>query len=102
MRHQLVCPEPDHNVTIEIVLRWVGNLIVIGVLPFRLGQMGAPLWYLPIYAVIAGLMLTIAEDLRFAREMFSRADVRGYTRVRIALITVLGATPFVGGMALHA
>jgi hypothetical protein len=100
MRHQLVCPEPDHDVITEIVLRCVGNLIVIGVMPFRLGQMGAPIWYLLLYAVVAGLMLTIAEDLRFAREMFSRADVRSYTRVRIAIIAVLGVMPFAGGMAL--
>lgn len=101
MKHQPVCLEPDCDMMAEIVLRWVGNLIVIGALPFRLGQMGAPLWYLPIYAVVAGLMLTVAEDGQFAREVFFRIDVRSYMRVRIALIAVLGVTPFLAGMALQ-
>lgn len=101
MRHQPVCLKPDYNMMTEIVLRCVGNLIVIGALPFRLGQMGAPFWYLPIYAIVAGIILTVAKDIRYAQGMFLRVDVRSYTRVRVALIAVFGATPFLAGMTLH-
>ncbi|MBB5712953.1 hypothetical protein FHT02_004215 [Sphingomonas xinjiangensis] len=101
MKDKSVCVGSYRTMMIEIVLRCVGNLIVIGALPFRLGHLGAPLWYLPIYAAVAGLMLTVAEDFSFARELFLRADVRSYMRVRIAIIAVLGAMPFVAGMALH-
>jgi hypothetical protein len=98
MRRQHACVAPAHDMTAEIILRCVGNLIVVGPLPFRLGLTGVPFWYLLIYAVVAGLMLTVAEDLRFARALFQRSDVRSYAQVRVALIAVLGTAPFVSGM----
>jgi hypothetical protein len=100
MRHLPVCVEAAHDMRAEIILQYVGNLIVIGVLPFRLGQMGSPFWYLLTYAVVTGLILTVAEDLRFARALFQRADVRSYAQVRVALIAVVGTAPFVAGMTL--
>lgn len=100
MRHQPVCVALDHHMVTDIILRCVGNLIVIGALPFRLGQMGAPLWFLPVYAAVAGLMLTVAEDLRFARALFQRSDVRCFAQVRIAVIAILGIIPFVAGSTM--
>lgn len=100
MSQQPACVQPAYHMITEITFRLVGNLIVIGALPFRLGLMGAPLWYLPFYALIAGLMLTVAEDLRFAQALFQRKDVRSYAQVRIALVAIIGTAPFVAGMAM--
>jgi hypothetical protein len=99
MRHQPVCAPPDQNIPTEILIRCVGNLIIIGALPFRLGQVGAPLWLLPIYAFVAGLMLTVAEDTGFTTSIFRRKDVRSYAQVRVALIAGFGAVPFAAGLA---
>lgn len=97
MSHEPVCGAFGHSTAPEIILRCVGHLIVVGALPFRLGQTGAPWWCLPIYAVVAGVMMTVAEDIRFARALFLRRDVRGYAQVRIALIALLGTAPFAAG-----
>jgi hypothetical protein len=102
MSHQPVCGAFGNSTAPEIILRCVGNLIVVGALPFRLGQTGAPWWGLPIYAVLAGLMMTLAEDIHFARAIFLRRDVRGYAQVRVALIAALGTVPFAAGMGFVA
>lgn len=101
MKHRPGREASDRGLTPEIILRCVGNLIVIGALPYRLGQMGAPLWCLPVYAVLAGLMMTLAEDLRAARTIFERRDVRSYAQVRVALVAALGTAPFAAGLGIH-
>lgn len=78
-------------------MRCVGHLIVVGALPFRLGQTGAPWWCLPIYAVVAGMTMTVAEDIRFARATFLRRDVRGFAQMQIAFIALLSMAPYAAG-----
>jgi hypothetical protein len=82
------------------VLNWAVNVITVVVLPVRIGFLGAPLWFFLAYAMIAGTVLMLAEDFRYARSIFGRSDIRDYLGVRIAIIAVVGITPFFTGRML--
>lgn len=82
------------------VLNWAVNVFTVVVLPARLGLLGAPPSVFIAYAMIAGIVLTLAEDPRYARLIFSRADIRRYLAVRIAIVVVVGITPFLTGRVL--
>jgi len=93
-------PDHDRSVLTKYVLDWAMNLVIVAVLPVRIGILGAPLWFFLAYAIIAGLVAMLAEDLRYARLMFARADIRDYLTVRIAIVAVLGIAPFLAGHLL--
>lgn len=82
---------PDH------VLNLAVNVCTVVVPPDRLGFPSAPPSFFIAYAMIAGTVLMLAEDLRYARSIFFRADIRRYLAVRIAIVVVVGITPFLTG-----
>jgi hypothetical protein len=82
------------------VLSWAVNVVTVVVLPARLGLLGAPPSFFIAYAVIAGTVLMLAEDPRYARSIFARADIRRYLAVRIAIVVVVGIAPYFTGRML--
>lgn len=90
----------DRSMLAKYVLDWAMNLVIVAVLPVRIGILGAPLWFFLGYAIIAGLAAILTEDLRYARLVFVRADIRDYLAVRIAIVAVLGIAPFLAGHML--
>lgn len=92
--------ERDRSMKVEYLTDWAVNAVVVVVLPTSMGLAGASLWIFPAYAVIAGIALTLAEDLRYARLAFTRTDVRSYLMARVAIVAVCGIVPFLLGSAL--
>ena len=78
----------------ESVLSWIVNVTIVLVLPVRLGLSNGSLPLFLAYAAVCGLVLTVAEDRRYVRDILYRADVRGYLAARIAIVAVLGICPF--------
>lgn len=85
---------------LEFFLGWGVNLFILAVLPTRLGMLGAPLWFFMAYAALAGGVLTLTRTLGRPREVISRADLRDYALVRVALVALCGLVPFAIGLAL--
>jgi hypothetical protein len=85
---------------LDLFLSWGVNLFILAVLPTRLGMLGAPLWFFMVYAALAGGVLTLTGTLRHPGEIISRADLRDYALVRVALVALCGLVPFAIGRAL--
>ncbi|MBB4099349.1 hypothetical protein [Sphingomonas kyeonggiensis] len=77
-------------------MSWVANLVIVAVLPTRLGLLGAPLWFFMAYAVVAGCVLALIDSVGFARDICIRPDVL----VRIMIVVVGGLVPFTIGHAI--
>lgn len=92
--------ERDRSMKLDYLLDWTVNIFIVAVLPVRIGLLGAPLWFFLTYAATAGVVLTLVDDVGYAREIFSRSDIRSYLKVRIAIIAILGIAPFLSGCAL--
>jgi hypothetical protein len=90
----------DQSQGLHAATSWVGNFVIVAVLPMRLELLGTPLWFFMAYAVVAGCVLALTESLDFAREMVFRPDVRAYVLVRIMIVGLLGLIPFTIGRAL--
>lgn len=86
----------------DLVLPLAVNFVAMVVLPARLGLSGVSVATFIAYAALSGALLTLAGDLRFLRSMFSRRDVRSYLLVRIAIVAVVGAIPFIVARSLAA
>ena len=84
----------DQSQGLDVAMSWVGNLVIVAVLPMRLGLLGTPLWFFMAYAVVAGCVLALTESLDFARELVFRPDVRAYVLVRIMIVALVGLMPF--------
>jgi hypothetical protein len=91
----------DQSQGLHAAMSWVGNLVIVAVLPMRLGLLGTPLWFFMAYAVVAGCVLALTESLDFAREMIFRPDVRAYVLVRIMIVGLVGLIPFTTGRTLR-
>ena len=77
MRHQPAC-EPSAQVTgLELVLRCVGILSVIGGLPFRLCQMGAPLSFLSVAQIEGNIGFALSAALYGAMTVEKKGIVPG-------------------------
>ncbi|GGE85440.1 hypothetical protein [Sphingomonas prati] len=92
--------ERDRSMKVDYLLVWAANAAIVAVLPAKLGWSGAPLLIFLTYAVTAGIVLTLAEDLRYATLAFTRTDIRSYLKVRVGLVAVFGIVPFLLGRAL--
>lgn len=90
----------DQPQGLQATMSWVGNLVIVAVLPMRLGLLGTPLWFFMAYAVVAGCVLALTGSLDFAREMVFRSDVRAYVLVRIMIVGLVGLIPFMIGREL--
>ena len=90
-------PPHDRSMKMDYLLSWTMNVFLVAVFPATIGFVGAPLWSFLGYAVVAGIVLTLVEDVSFVRTVFERADVRGYLKVRIVLVMVCGIIPFLIG-----
>ena len=90
----------DRLMDLDFFLRWGVNLFILAVLPTRLGMLGAPLWFFMAYAALAGGVLTLTGTLNHPEEGVSRADLRDYALVRVALVALCGLVPFAIGRAL--
>ncbi len=90
----------DRSMTLDFLLHWTANVVMVALLPVRIGVSGATLWGFLAYAVIVGIVLTLVDDVRNARRIFVRPDVRDYMKVRVAIVVILGVMPFLAGRAL--
>lgn len=79
----------------DLLLPLAVNFVAMVVLPARLGLSGVSVATFIAYAALSGALLTLAGDLRFLRSMFSRRDVRSYLFVRIVIVAIVGAVPFI-------
>lgn len=79
----------------DLLLPLAVNFAAMVILPARLGLSGVSVATFLAYAALSGALVTLAEDLRYLRSMFSRRDVRGYLLVRIVIAAIVGAVPFV-------
>lgn len=79
----------------DILLPFAVNCVVMLILPARLGLAGVSVAAFLAYAAFSGALLTLAGDFRYLRTIFSRPDVRGYLLVRIVIVVIVGAVPFV-------
>ena len=79
---------------------WLGNILAIAVLPFKLGISNASAILFLSYCMLCGAVLTFAEDSRFIIIAADRSDVRGYLLVRVVMTLVLGSGPFLIGKAI--
>lgn len=86
--------------TLEWQLRLAINLFVVTVPPAFLGVIGQPPLSFLLYAVGIGTALTLSEQPSFARAILARADVRSYLQVRVALVLLSGAVPYLLGTML--
>lgn len=89
----------ERSMWLNYLLRCTANVFIVAVLPARMGSSGEPLWIFLAYAVTAGTVLALAEDVGWAREIFVRPDIRNYLKVRIAIVVVCGIAPFLSGSA---
>jgi len=90
----------DQSQGMDAAMSWVGNFVIVAVLPMRLGLLGTPLSFFMAYAVHAGCVLAPTESFGFAREMLFRPDVRAYVLVRIMIVALVGLIPFTIGRTL--
>lgn len=84
---------------LDDLLGWSVNVFAVAVLPARIGVLGGPLWFFLVYAVIAGIMITLAEDVRYVRSTFVLSDLRDSLKVRTVIVMVYGIAPFLLGRA---
>ncbi|SOB87371.1 hypothetical protein SAMN06297144_2503 [Sphingomonas guangdongensis] len=70
------------------------NLLAATVLPAGFGSTGYNPLFFCAYAVVAGVLLIGMEDVRYLSALLTRADVRSYARVRIALVLIAGTGPY--------
>lgn len=84
----------------DILLPLAVNFVAMVILPARLGLSGVSVTTFLVYSALSGALLTLAGDLRYLRAMFSRRDVRGYLLVRIVIVAIVGAVPFVVARSL--
>ncbi len=42
----------DQSQGLDVAMSWVGNFVIVAVLPTRLGLLGTPLWFFMAYAVV--------------------------------------------------
>jgi hypothetical protein len=78
----------------EPLLRWIGNVSAVTLLPMYLGVSGEPLWLFLIYAVVAAVVLTLAEDPDYFGMLRARPDVRCYVQARMLLTVLFGLLTF--------
>jgi hypothetical protein len=93
--------EPNRTLPLRYLARSAVNVFLIAVLPAWLGMLGAPMWLFLAYAALAGSVLTLTENLHYAREVFSEPAMRDYALVRVAVVAVCGFIPFVLANALN-
>jgi hypothetical protein len=86
----------------DLLLPFVVNFAVMVILPARLGLLGVSTATFLIYAALSGALLTLAGDFQYLRTIFWRRDVRGYLLVRIAIVAIVGAVPFIVARSLAA
>ena len=86
--------------TLEWQLRFATNLFVVTVPPAYLGLSQQPLLSFLVYALGVGVALTLSEQPSFARDFLARSDVRSYLQVRVALVLLCGAVPYLVGIML--
>lgn len=86
----------------DLLLPFVVNFVAMVILPARLGLSGVSIATFLAYAALSGALLTLAGDLRYLRTMFSRRDVRGYLLVRIVIVAIAGAVPFIVARSMAA
>ena len=79
----------------DILLPLAVNFVAMVILPARLGLSGVSVATFLVYAALSGALLTLAGDFRYLRTIFSRSDVRSYLLVRIVIVVIAGAVPFV-------
>lgn len=84
----------------DLLLPFVVNFAVMVILPARLGLSGVPVATFLAYAVLSGALLTLAGNFRYLRTMFSRRDVRSYLLVRVVIVAIVGAVPFIVARSL--
>lgn len=87
----------DRSRSLGSAMSWVVNFVIVAVLPMRLGPPGAPLWFFMAYAVVAGCVLALTENLAHGCDTFFRSAVRAYLPARIMIIAVGGLIPFTIG-----
>lgn len=93
--------EADESLGLDAAMSWAANIVIVAVLPARLGLLGAPVWFFLAYAAVAGCMLAVSESLSYARDLFFRSDVRAYLVARVVIVAVGGLIPFVIGGAFQ-
>lgn len=93
--------EGDGSLSLESAMTWAANIVIVAVLPARLGLLGAPLWFFLVYAAVAGCVLALSESLSHARDLFFRSDVRAYLLARVVIVAVGGLIPFAIGGAFQ-
>lgn len=84
----------------DLLLPLAVNFVAMVILPARLGLSGVSVPAFLAYAALGGALLTLAEDFRYLRTLFSRRDVRSYLLVRIVIVVVVGAVPFIVARSL--
>jgi len=85
----------SHLLRPDILLPLAVNFVVMVILPARLGLSGVSTATFLVYAALSGALLTLAGDVRYLRAIFSRRDVRSYLLVRIVIVAIVGAIPFI-------
>jgi hypothetical protein len=90
----------DQSRSLDAVMRWAGNLVIVAVLPMRLGLLSTPLWFFVAYAVVAGCVLALTDSLGDTHEIVFWPDVRAYVLVRIMIVALVGLIPFTMGRTL--
>lgn len=93
--------EADEWLSLDAAMSWAANIIIVAVLPTRLGLLGAPLWFFLAYAAVAGCVLALSESLSHARDLFFRSDVRAYLLAWVVIVAVGGLIPFAIGGAFR-
>lgn len=86
----------------DLLLPLVVNFVAMVILPARLGLSGVSISTFLAYAALSGALLTLAGNFQYLRTMFLRRDVRSYLLVRIAIVAVVGAIPFIVARSLTA
>lgn len=86
----------------DLLLPLVVNFVAMVILPARLGLSGVSISTFLAYAALSGALLTLAGNVQYLRTMFLRRDVRSYLLVRIAIVTIIGAVPFIVARSLTA
>lgn len=86
----------------DLLLPLVVNFAAMVILPARLGLSGVSIPTFLAYAALSGALLTLAGNFQYLRTMFLRRDVRSYLLVRIAIVAIVGAIPFIVARSLTA
>jgi hypothetical protein len=88
--------------TLQLQLRLAVNLFAVTALPFQLGLLGQSLASFLAYVVGMGSVLALAEQPSRLSLLLSRPDVRAYLQVRVVLVLVCGALPYLLGVLAQA